>query len=77
MPENKDLSLKKTRIFPIGDLAYYQKDVKEFIKRRLERIDLIIKLYPHKSGEELAGQLKEDLMNDAGKELIEVEDARE
>ena len=45
-------------------------DVKEFIKRRFERIDLIIKLYPHKSGEELAGQLKEDLMDDAGEELV-------
>lgn len=44
--------------------------VKEFIKKRLERIDLIIKMYPHKSGEELAGQLKEDLMNDAGEKLI-------
>jgi len=42
----------------------FEKDVKEFIKRRLERIDLIINLYPHKSGKELAGELKEDLLND-------------
>ena len=45
-------------------------DVKEFIKRRIERIKLIIKLYPHKQGEELAGQLIEDLINDAGDKLI-------
>jgi len=49
---------------------FWETDVKEFIKRRLERIDLIIKMYPHKKGKELAGQLKEDLMNDAGKDLI-------
>jgi len=42
------------------------RDIKEFIKRRLERIDLIIKLYPHKSGKELAGELKEDLLNELG-----------
>ena len=57
---------------PIGRCSQKRllaKDVKEFIQRRLKRIDLIIKLYPHKSGKELAGQLKEDLMNDVGEEL--------
>ena len=42
---------------------------KELIKRRLERIDLIIQLYSHKKGKELAGELKEDLMNDVGGKL--------
>ncbi len=45
-------------------------DIKDFIRRRLERTKMIIKMYPHKHGEELAGQLNEDLMNDAGSELI-------
>lgn len=44
-------------------------DVKEFIKRRIDRTKLIIKLYPHKHGEELAGQLNEDLIKDAGEKL--------
>jgi len=49
----------------IGRWEYLEiEDIKEFIKRRLERIDLIINLYPHKSGKELAGELKEDLLND-------------
>jgi len=69
----KEFNLSEKIVIPInGNESYYSKrDVKEFIRRRLERIDLIIKLYPHKSGKELAGQLKEDLMNDAGSNLIE------
>jgi len=72
--KDEDFNLSKKIEDMIGDshpssLWLKVKDVKEFIKRRLERIDLIIKLYPHKSGEELAGQLKEDLMNDAGEKL--------
>jgi len=47
-----------------------EEDVKEFIKRRIERTKMIIKMYPHKSGEELAGQLNEDLINDAEDKLI-------
>jgi len=46
------------------------KDVKEFIERRIERTKMIIQMYPHKHGEELAGQLNEDLINDAGDKLI-------
>ena len=38
-------------------------------ERRAERIKLIIDLYPHKSGEELAGELIEDLYKDAGDKL--------
>ena len=44
-------------------------DVKEFIKQRIERIRLIIKMYPHKQGEELAGELVEDLLSNAGEKL--------
>lgn len=49
-----------------------EKDVKEFIRRRIERTKLICNLYPHKTGEELAGELNEDLIKDAGDKLKEV-----
>ena len=55
----------------IRTYVYPEEDVKEFIERRIERIKLIINLYPHKKGEELAAQLIEDLINDSGKKLLE------
>ena len=54
----------------IGKFQISLGDVKEFIKRRIERTILICKLYPHKSSEELAGELNEDLIKDAGEKLI-------
>ena len=50
-------------------LEEIEKQDKEFIKRRIERIKLCIKLYPHKHGDELAGELIADLLNDAGDDL--------
>ena len=55
----------------LGEDSIRVKYIKEFIKRRIERIKLIIKMYPHKHGEELAGELIEDLTKDAGDELVE------
>ena len=84
MPSNLDaykekpssLSEKIKEMNVVGEFLFV-KDVKEFIQRRIERIKLVIKLYPHKHGEELTGQLIEDLLNDAGKELIGGEDESE
>ena len=44
-------------------------DIKEFIRRRIERTKLICRLYSHKQGNELAGELNEDLMKDIGEKL--------
>ncbi len=45
--------------------TYAERDVKEFIQEIIEEIDkgikLTIKLYPHKKGEELAGEIFEYL----------------
>ncbi len=51
-------------------MDYIQAQDKEFIKRRMERTLLICKLYPHKHGEELAAEINEDLIKDAGDKLI-------
>ena len=52
------------------NLVFLSKDIREFIKRRIERTRLICKLYSHKKGEELAGEINEDLIKDVGNKLI-------
>ena len=71
MNEKETLSNKIREWMGYKEKMINVEDVKEFIKRRIERIKLIINLYPYKKGEELAAQLIEDLIEDAGKKLLE------